>query len=125
PAAQVAYVDGGQVWVSTLDGTQKRSLSGPSPDAKEWTEVAQADSGAILGARREPGKQGYLNATTLWGPDGAVAGHGALTGKPGWSINSYPVSLDLTPDGGTVVYGYSNSRLGPGGFEAVFGTYAE
>lgn len=124
-AAQVAYVDGGQIWVSTLDGTQKRSLSGPSPDAKQWTEVAQADSGAILGVRREPGKQGYLNATTLWGPDGAVAGHGALTGKPGWSVNAYPVTLDLTPDGGTVVYGYSNSRVGSGGFEAVFGTYAE
>ncbi len=125
-AAQVAYVDGGQIWVSTLDGSQKRSLSGPSPDAKQWTEVAQADGGAILGVRREPGKQGYLNATTLWAPDGAVAGHGALTGKPGWSVNAYPVSLDLTPDGGIVVYGYSLSRLNSEAkYEAAFGTYAE
>ena len=124
-AAQVAYVEGGQIWVSTLDGAQKRSLSGPSPDAKQWTEVAQADSGAVLGVRREPGKQGYLNATTLWGPDGAVIGNGALGSKPGWSLYAYPVSLDLTPDGAIVVYGYSNSRLGAGGFEAEFGTYAE
>lgn len=124
-AAQVSYIDGGQVWVSTLDGAQKRSLSGPSPDARVWTEVAQADSGAILGVQREPGKQGYLNATTLWDPSGAVAGHGALGKAGSWSIYAYPVTLDLTPDGGTVVYGYSNSRLGAGGYEAAFGTYAQ
>ena len=124
-AAQVAYIDGGQVWVSTLDGSSKRSLSGPSPDEKQWTEVAQSDQGWILGVRREPSKQGYLNATTLWGPDGGVAGNGALTGKPGWSVNAYPVTLDLTPDGKVVIYGYSLSRIGGGGYEAAFGTYAE
>jgi len=124
-AAQVAYIDGGQVWVSTLDGAQKRSLSGPAPAPKQWTEVAQADGGAVLGVQREPGKMGNLNATTLWSPDGSVAGNGTLSAPSGWTSYAYPVTLDLTPDGSIVVYGYSNWR----GFgletEYAFGTYAE
>ena len=124
-AAEVAYVGGGQIWVSTLDGTQKRSLSGPSPDARVWTETAQADGGAVLGVRREPGKISQLNATTLWGPDGSVLGNGALTPRQGWSTYAFPVTLDLTPDGGTVTYSYANTR----GFyptqEFAFGTYVE
>lgn len=124
-AAQVAYVDGGQVWVSTLDGAQKRSLSGPAPAPKQWTEVAQADGGAVLGVQREPGKMGNFNATTLWNPDGSVAGNGTLSAPSGWNSYAYPVTLDLTPDGTTTVYGYANWR--GFGLETVyaFGTYAE
>ncbi len=124
-AAQVAYVDGGQIWVSTLDGAAKRSLSGPSPDEKTWTETAQAENGTIIGVRREPGKIGTLNATTLWGPDGAVIGNGSLTAKPGRTSYAYPVTLSLSPDGQIVTYGYSNWS----GFgletKYEFGTYAE
>lgn len=124
-AAQVAYVDGGQVWISTLDGSSKRSLSGPSPDEKTWTETAQAENGTVIGVRREPGKIGTLNATTLWGPDGAVVGNGTLTAKPGRTSYAYPVTLSLSPDGKIVTYGYSNWS----GFgletKYEFGTYAE
>jgi hypothetical protein len=124
-AAQVAYIDGGQVWISTLDGAQKRSLSGPSPDGRPYTETAQADGGTVIGVRREPGKIGTLNATSLWGPDGTKIGDGALTARPGRTSYAYPVTLDLTPDGRTVVYGYANWS----GFgletQYEFGTYAE
>jgi hypothetical protein len=124
-AAQVAYVDGGQVWVSTLDGASKRSLSGPSPDAKTWTETAQAENGTIIGVRREPGKIGTLNATQLWGPDGSTIGYGSLTAKPGRTSYAYPVTLSLSPDGQVVTYGYANWS----GFgletKYEFGTYAE
>jgi hypothetical protein len=124
-AAEVAYVDGGQVWISTLDGASKRSLSGPSPDEKTWTETAQAENGTVIGVRREPGKIGTLNATTLWSPDGAVVGNGSLTAKPGRTSYAYPVTLSLSPDGKIVTYGYSNWS----GFgletKYEFGTYAE
>jgi|GEM_PF-1279132 len=124
-AAEVAYVDGGQIWVSTLDGASKRSLSGPSPDEKPWTETAQADGGAVIGVRREPGKMGTLNATRLWGPDGSVIGDGSLTAKPGRNSYAYPVTLDLTPDGSVVTYGYANwSGFGLGTIYE-FGTYVE
>lgn len=124
-AAEVAYVDGGQIWISTLDGASKRSLSGPSPDAKTWTETAQAENGTVIGVRREPGKIGTLNATQLWGPDGSTIGYGSLTAKPGRNSYAYPVTLNLTPDGKTVTYGYANWS----GFgletKYEFGTYAE
>jgi hypothetical protein len=124
-AAEVSYVDGGQVWIATLDGAQKRSLSGPSPDAKVWTEAAQADNGTVIGVRREPGKMATLNATRLWGAGGNLIGEGALTAPTGRTLYAFPVTLDLTPDGQIVVYGYANSS----GFgleqSFEFGTYAE
>ncbi|MBS1676622.1 MAG: hypothetical protein JST08_04465 [Actinobacteria bacterium] len=124
-AAEVAYIDGGQVWVSTLDGASKRSLSGPSPDAKAWTETAQADGGTIIGVRRESDKMGTLNATRLWNPDGSVAGEGSLTAKPGRTSYAYPVTLDLTPDGKVVTYGYANWSGFGLGTTYEFGTYVE
>jgi hypothetical protein len=124
-AAQVAYIDGGQVWVSTLDGASKRSLSGPSPDAKTWTETAQAENGTIIGVRREPGKMGNLNVTQLWGPDGSTIGYGSLTAKPGRTSYAYPVTLSLSPDGSIVTYGYANFSGFGMGTVYEFGTYAE
>ncbi len=123
-AAEVAYVDGDQIWVSTLDGQQKRSLSGPSPDERQWREVAQADDGTILGVRREGGKMGTFNATQLWGPDGATIGYGALTAPTGRTTYAFPVTLDLTPDGKSAVYGYANSSGIGLGQTFEFGTYA-
>jgi hypothetical protein len=124
-AAQVAYVDNGEIWVSTLDGASKRSLSGPSPDAKVWSETAQAENGTVIGVRREPGKIGTLNATTLWSADGTVVGNGSLTAPTGRTSYAYPVTLSLTPDGSIVTYGYAN--WSGFGLNTVyeFGTYAE
>ncbi|WP_320671063.1 hypothetical protein [Patulibacter defluvii] len=124
-ATQVAYVDGGQVWVSTLDGAKKRSLSGPSPDEKQWSEVAQGDDGSILGVRRESGKIGTLNATRLWGPDGTLRGEGSLTAPSGRTSYAYPVTLDLTPDAKVVVYGYANWSGFGTSTTYEFGTYVE
>jgi len=124
-AAEVAYVDGDQVWISTLDGASKRSLSGPSPDEKSWTETAQAENGTVIGVRREPGKMGTLNATQLWAPDGSTIGYGSLTARPGRVSYAYPVTLSLSPDGKVVTYGYAN--WWGFGLEThyEFGTYAE
>lgn len=124
-ATQVAYVDNGEVWISTLDGASKRSLSGPSPDEKSWTETAQAENGTVIGVRREPGKIANLNATQLWGPDGSTIGYGSLTAKTGRTSYAYPVTLSLTPDGKTVTYGYSNWTGFFPNTVYEFGTYAE
>jgi hypothetical protein len=124
-AAQVAYIDGGQVWISTLDGAQKRSLSGPSPDRYVWSETAQAEDGTVIGVRGDHGSVRYPNATQLWGPDGAPIGNGTLTTPNGRTVYTYPVTLSLSPDGKIVTYGYSNST--GFGMETTFetGTYAE
>ena len=53
-ATQVSYIDQGQVWVATVDGAQKRAISGPAPlveagESRTWTDQAQSDDGWIVG----------------------------------------------------------------------------
>ncbi len=70
-ATQVSYVDGGQIWIATLDGAAKRSLSGPSPDAYTWMQAAQSDDGYVIAYRWTPGNFVLTgNAGQEWGPDG-------------------------------------------------------
>jgi hypothetical protein len=119
-AAGVAYLDGNEVWVSTLDGSKKVRLSGGEGD---WNSVAQADNGRVVGVRNEPGKISSLSRFTVWLPDGSVFNTGPLPAENGWQTYSYPVSLDLTADGGLVVYGYSNSRY-VNSYQFDFGFYS-
>ena len=59
-AASIAYIDGGEVWLSSLDGTQKVRLAAPvvngDGDTEKWLDVAASDSGRIVAVRNEPGK---------------------------------------------------------------------
>ncbi|MDQ8046297.1 MAG: hypothetical protein AAGC46_16620 [Solirubrobacteraceae bacterium] len=108
-ATGVAYVDGGQVWVASSDGTSKHQLS-QTVGSDAWNTVAQSDTGSIVGVRNQPGKIATLSSFEVWNPDGMSNGVGPLTAESGWSTTSYPVGLDLTADGKTIVYGYSNTR---------------
>lgn len=45
----LAYIDNGNIWVSSLDGTQRHQLTTDG----EWDEVAQSENGRIAGVRRE------------------------------------------------------------------------
>lgn len=107
-AASVAYIDGNEVWVSTADGATKLRLSAGEGD---WREVAQSDNGYIVGTRRESGKIANLASFTVWDPTGKMIHFGPLAGNSNGS-NAYPLSLDITPDGGLIVYGYSRLVYG-------------
>ncbi|MBI5309610.1 MAG: hypothetical protein HZB14_01075 [Actinobacteria bacterium] len=107
-AASVAYIDGYEVWVSTTDGVYKLRLSSGEGD---WRAVAQSDQGYIVGVRLESGKIANLSSFTVWDPAGKVIHFGPLAGNSNGS-NAYPLSLDLTPDGGLIVYGYSRLVYG-------------
>lgn len=119
----VAYIDGGQVWVSSLDGQAKVQLSPTPTDPadEQWIDVAQGDGGQVIGVRNVPGRQGQFATFAVWQPDGTLTDQGPLQNISGYSVNVLPLSLDLTPDGKSMVYGYSNSRLGSGGFEFAAG----
>jgi hypothetical protein len=130
-ATQVSYVDGGQVWVATLDGAHRTSLSGPSPDAYTWEWQAQSDDGYVLGVRGEPGHfNAGSNAATEWGPDGAVQTAGDTAAAPltaglGTSAVIFPVQLNLAPGGRFVDYGYTYSTYTGPGFSYFFGSYTK
>lgn len=104
-ATGVAYIDGNEVWVSSLDGSQKLRLSNGEND---WREVGQNDAGYVVATRREEGKISELATFTIWNPDGTIKDFGPLAGLSNGGLSAYPLGLELTPDAGAVIYGYSN-----------------
>lgn len=103
-AASIAYLDGREVWVSTLDGSRKERLSAGEGD---WIAVTAADNGRILGVRLEAGKIFQLATTQLWDANGSVLSQGPLPSTAGWNSYVAPLGLDLTSDGVFAVYGYA------------------
>jgi hypothetical protein len=113
------------VWVASLDGSQRARVSGGEGT---WQEVAAADNGRIVGVQRNAGVSSLLSRYRVWEPTGAVAFDGALNAPAGWSLNAYPLGLDISGDGVFIVYGFSNSRLSfinPGQLEFEDGFYAK
>lgn len=104
--ADVAYIDGNEVWVSTLDGSQKVRLSSGEGD---WRDVAVSDQGYVVGIRLESGKVADLSSFTVWDPQGKRIKFGPLVGLRNGGTNAHPLNLQITPDGGLLVYGFSNS----------------
>jgi hypothetical protein len=103
-AASVAYIDGGNVWVSSLDGSQKHRLTTDG----EWDEVAQSDNGRIAGVRREGATFGQFNILRVWEANGKQAFEGTLTKGLGWVQYLFPLSLDWNATGTLIAYGYQN-----------------
>jgi hypothetical protein len=108
-AESVAYVQNHEVWQSSLDGSVKRRLSGGEG---EWREVAAADSGNVVGIRREPEKIPQLSSFAVWDASGRQVASGPLPYRLGWFTYAYPLSLDLTADGSVLVYGFANFSFG-------------
>jgi hypothetical protein len=112
-AASIAYVDGGDVWLSSLDGQQKVRLATPVVNAagetEKWLAVAASDSGRIVAARNVPGRIARFSSFKVWEPNGTSTVEGPLNAPPGWAVYVYPLGFDLTADGAQMVYGYSNS----------------
>jgi hypothetical protein len=112
-AASIAYVDGGDVWLSSLDGTQKARLATPvvngAGETEKWLAVAASDSGRIVAVRNVPGRIARFSWFKVWEPNGASTVEGPLGAPSGWAMYVYPLGFDVTADGNHMVYGYSNS----------------
>jgi hypothetical protein len=112
-AASIAYIDGGEVWLSSLDGNQKVRLATPVTNGgggtDKWLAVAASDGGRIVAARNEPGKNSGFSWFKVWEPNGTSTVEGPLNAPSGWAIQVYPLGFDVTADGNHMVYGYSNS----------------
>ena len=112
-AASLAYIDGGEVWLSSLDGQQKVRLATPvvnaDGDAEKWLAVTASDNGRIVAARNVPGRNAGFSWFKVWEPNGTSTVEGPLNAPSGWAIYVYPLGFDVTADGNHMVYGYSNS----------------
>jgi hypothetical protein len=112
-AASIAYVDGGDIWLSSLDGQQKVRLAAPVVngvgETEKWLAVAASDNGRIVAARNVPGRNAGFSWFKVWEPNGTSTVEGPLNAPSGWAIYVYPLGFDVTADGNHMVYGYSNS----------------
>ncbi len=112
-AASVAYVDNGEVWLASLDGTQKTRLAMPvvnsDGDTEKWLDIAQSDGGRIVAVRNKPGRISSFSWFKIWEPDGSSTVEGPLNAPSGWATYIYPLGFDITADGKHLVYGYSNA----------------
>ena len=112
-AASIAYIDRGEVWLSSLDGAQKVRLAAPvvngSGETEKWLAVAASDSGRIVAARNVPGRQSSFSWFKVWEPNGTSTVEGPLNAPSGWAIYTYPLGFDVTANGSHMVYGYSNT----------------
>ncbi len=112
-AGSIAYIDNGEVWVASLDGAQKVRIASPAVtlagETEKYNAVAAADDGRIVAARNEPGRISSFSWFKAWEPNGTSTVEGPLNSRPGWSLYVYPLGFDVTPDGTTMIYGYSNS----------------
>jgi hypothetical protein len=112
-AASIAYVDGGEVWLSSLDGQQKVRLAthvvNGAGETEKWLAVAASDGGRIVAARNVPGRIARFSWFKVWEPNGTSTVEGPLNAPSGWATYVYPLGFDVTADGNHMVYGYSNS----------------
>ena len=111
-AASVAYVDGEEVWVSTLDGASKVRLS---EGERDWRQVTAADSGRVLGVANKAGNIAGTSRIRLWDAQGTRISDGPLPSVVNSSQQTFPLGLDLSSDGFFLTYGYSMFFSGPNG----------
>lgn len=119
--ASLSYIDGNEVWVMSDDGSRKVRLSAGEGD---WRQAAQSDSGFVVGVRKEAGKISQVASFTVWNPSGQIVHFGSLSGHiDSPKLNVYPTSLDITPSGGNIAYGYQRAYGQISGGGLAYGTY--
>ena len=113
-AASIAYVDGGEVWLSSLDGAQKVRLAthvvNSSGETEKWLAVAASDSGRIVAARNFPGQDLALLVVQGVGAERHVDRRGAAQRAQRLGHRTSIRSASTSPRTAVhMVYGYSNS----------------
>jgi hypothetical protein len=103
-AASIAYVDGEEVWLASLDGGSKVRLS---EGEGEWRHVTAADSGRILGVARGARALPGASVIRLWDAQGTRISDGPLPSVVDGASTNVPLALDLSSDGQFLAYGYS------------------
>lgn len=100
----VAYIDGGHVQIANLDGSKKIQLS--TGDAW-WNVATQSETGGVLASKNEPGKIAQLSMFQTWDAAGNPARFGPLNHDAFGASLAMPLTLEMTPSNGVMLYGYS------------------
>src|SRR4029079_13035387 len=94
-AASLAYIENGEVWVSSLDGAAKARLAAPVVNAdgatEKWLAVAASDGGRSVAVRNVAGRNAGFSWFKAWEADGTSTVEGPLNYPGGWAVVVYPL----------------------------------
>ncbi|MFT4035191.1 MAG: hypothetical protein QM679_06420 [Patulibacter sp.] len=107
--ADVAYIDGGEVWISTPDGAQKVRLTEGDGN---WQDVTVSDDGYVAAVRYESNRNPYYGTFTVWDQQGQKLKQGPFDAKITGGLLAMPLGLQLTPGAGLLLYGFSDYVYG-------------
>ena len=123
PAASVAYIEAGNVWLSSPDGTKKVQLTTTGTPAKPWLGVAQAPDGRTAAVYdNDSGGNGNprLQWFKVWDRNGNEIKDLPLQSKQKENTVARPLSFEISDDGDWTVNEWSHCQGGYSGNPPFF-----
>ena len=111
-AVGVAYIDKGNIQVSTLDGSAKAQITNDGSERRRYFSTTQSPGGFVFAAVGP--NQSTLKQYVQYSPLGA---HVSEYPAPydvagGWLLFAYPVGFEIDPAKTTLAWGHSYSKSG-------------
>lgn len=100
-ASSIAYTQNDNVWLTTPDGSYQKQVTTDGTSSNRYQAPDQADDGSIVVSRPSP--------RFIYRVDQNGATKNAPVLAPGNSCGTGPLDLDVTPQGGLVVFQYVHS----------------
>lgn len=116
-ASSVAYIEGGNVWLSSPDGTKKVQLTTTGTPAKPWLGVAQAPDGrtaAVYDNDSSGNANSRLQWFKVWDRNGNEIKDLPLQSKNVGTFITRPLAFEISDDGDWTVNEWSHCQGGYG-----------
>ena len=94
-AASVAYIDGGNAYLSSPDGTAKYQLTTGGTADRPWQVPSQGPDGKTVVVHRDEFDGGSRPVLYLYGANGKLATANVMPVYAGATIPVYPIGLDM------------------------------
>ncbi|MCU0312978.1 MAG: hypothetical protein MUC84_02820, partial [Solirubrobacteraceae bacterium] len=108
-AASIAYIENGNVWLSSPDGAKKVQLTTNGTVDRPWLGIAQSATGVTAAAYSVPGTEGQARLVRfkLWDALGKEVLDSSLPSRQTPNLASAPLALEISDDGAWVAQEYS------------------
>jgi hypothetical protein len=106
-AASVAYIDGGNAYLSSPDGTARYQLTTGGDADHPWQVPSMGPDGKTVVVHQDAFDGGRRAVLYLYGADGKLATANVMPVYSGANFPVYPIGLDMDWKSQAVAYGYS------------------
>ena len=105
-AANVAYIEDNNVWLSSPDGAVKHQLTKDGTAEQPWSWPITGPDGKTIAVHSDSFEGGKRPVLYLWGADGKFATANVMPVYSGATVPVYPIGLDMDWSSNAVAYGY-------------------